>query len=77
LIGIAFWKAGKLAAPNQTIEVDQPCLVMVGEKKVCMSNPKNEALRVNVRFDGGSPITFDLPGGAMAGSTVVKEFGNP
>jgi hypothetical protein len=74
LTGVAFWQPGKLEA-GPTIEADQPCLVLVGEKRVSVSTPKNQPLTVNISFDGGSPITFDLPGGAMAGSTVSKEFG--
>jgi len=47
---------------------------MVGRTKVCVSNPKNEALKVNVALDGGAPIAFDLPGGELGGSTMTKDF---
>ncbi len=74
LLGAAFWKAGKLIAGDRTVEVDQPCLVMISPMRVCVSNPRNTEMRVNVTLDDGAPMVFDLPGGEMAGSTVVKEF---
>ena len=54
--------------------------------RVSVANPVNEPMRVKVtigwRVSGenathtaeGTTITFELPGGAMAGSTVVREF---
>jgi hypothetical protein len=54
--------------------------------RVSVANPVNEALRVKVTIGrkvigenaahtaAGTAITFDLPGGEMAGSTVVREF---
>lgn len=90
LVGVVFWSAGRLESGRQTISADQPCLLMVQERgkrlRVGVANPKNEALRLKVTIGrkltgenathtaAGTTITFDLPGGAMAGSTVVREF---
>ncbi len=75
LLGVAFWKAGKLTAGDHSVSVDQPCLMMVGKSSLCVSNPKNQATRVNVSIDEGAPIVFELPD-AEKGGTVQKVFGN-
>ena len=78
LLGVAFWKAGKLDSSGaKTVEADQPCLVMVQQltdaMRVSVSNPRNQAMHVNITIDGKT-IPFDLPGDLMAGSTVTQEI---
>ena len=73
LTAIAFWKAGKVGS----VEVDQPCLLLVrrdkGKTLVSVSNPENRPLTVNVRIDGQQTIV-KLPDGPMAGSSVTQEL---
>jgi hypothetical protein len=71
LLGIAFWKEGKLETDASAVEVDQPCLVLVRDKQVSVSNPRNQPLTVHLIIDGEA-MTFDLPGGADAGSTATR-----
>ena len=78
LLGVAFWKAGKLDSTGaKTIEADQPCLVMVQQladaMRVSVSNPRNQAMHVNITIDG-KKIPFHLPGDLMAGTTVTQEI---
>jgi chondroitin AC lyase len=90
LIGVVFWSAGRIGNGRQSFSVDQPCLLMVQERgkrlRVSVANPLNEPAHVKVtvgrRVTGenaahtaaGTALTFDLPGGPAAGSTVVREF---
>ena len=90
LIGIVFWSAGRVESGRQTISVDQPCLLLIEERgkrlRVSVANPVNEPARVKVtvgrrvtgenaaRAAAGTALTFDLPGGPAAGSTVIREF---
>jgi chondroitin AC lyase len=90
LVGVVFWSAGRLESGRQTVGVDQPCLLMAQGRgrrlRVSVANPLNEPVRVRVmigrkvagenavRTVAGTIITFDLPGGPAAGSTVVREF---
>jgi len=71
-----FWNAGRLESGKLTLAVDQPCVLMLreidGKRQMSVANPRNEALRVNVTI-GSSRVTIDLPGGAMAGSSVVRQ----
>jgi chondroitin AC lyase len=73
LLGIALWKAGKLEAEGRTIEADQPCLLLLHDKNVSISNPRNGALTVHAKIDGKA-MTVNLPGGPEAGSTVTQEM---
>jgi chondroitin AC lyase len=86
LVGAVFWKPGAIDGLNfGRIEVDQPCLFLLrkvmtprGDRdldvsiKLSISNPKNQALNVNVRI-GERRLKFELPGGLMAGSTVTQD----
>lgn len=78
------------AGRGWTVAVDRPCLLLMREMRggveIAVSNPENEALTVNVVVDrpldgvatingnGKSRVTFSLPGGEMAGSSVVRRF---
>jgi chondroitin AC lyase len=93
VLGAAFFEAGSLETDaGFRLEVDRPCLVLVREMKpalqVALSNPRNEALTVQVRINrrlegegvlpsedpGESRIVFELPGGVRAGRSVVRTF---
>ncbi|HEV7298594.1 MAG TPA: polysaccharide lyase family 8 super-sandwich domain-containing protein [Tepidisphaeraceae bacterium] len=72
----AFWKAGRFAVGGRTVEVDQPCLVLIekqeqGGDSISVSNPRNTELTVTVTIDG-TPHRFELPDGPMAGSSVTR-----
>lgn len=72
------------------LKVDVPCLVMVRETadgaQITVSNPQNEPLSVHLEIDrklsgdgaktggNGTTFRFELPGGLMAGSSVVRVF---
>ena len=90
LVGVVFWSAGRVESGRQTVSVDQPCLLMAQRRgrrlRVSVANPLNEPARVKVTVGrkvtgeraaqtaSGKTVTFDLPGGPAAGSTVVREF---
>ena len=73
-----------------TFSTDAPCLLLIqelaGKFRVSASNPVNRALKftvtVNRKLRGenasatkqGTSIGFDLPGDALAGSTIVREL---
>jgi chondroitin AC lyase len=81
------------AGRGWTVAVDKPCLLLMREIKgrveIAVSNPENAALVVNVTTDravrgegavssgGSSRVTFNLPAGDHAGSSVVKTFDAP
>ena len=74
----------------QSVSVDHPCLLTLQERgrrmRLSVSNPLNQELRVNVTIgrslkgggggakSRGSTIVVDLPGGPLAGSSVVREL---
>ena len=86
----AFYVPGEVKTDGETIRVDRPCLLLWRKTKtgavLAVSNPDNEAAHVRVRVSermrgaGGTPdgagsvIEVDLPGGAAAGSSVVREL---
>jgi chondroitin AC lyase len=72
--GVIFREPGEAGG----VKVDQPCIVLVNARdgKIAIANPKNQPLTVNVTLT--KPITreltFDLPAGPMAGSSVVQRL---
>jgi chondroitin AC lyase len=88
----AFYRPGLAdAGRDWIVAVDRPCLLLMrevdGGVEIAVANPNNEALTVNVTTDrplagaartgGISRIAFDLPGGDMAGSSMVRRFSLP
>jgi chondroitin AC lyase len=90
VVEAVFYAAGTFTcADGMIITVDQPCIVLVrkllNQFKVCVANPKNAALAVNVdinrhltgsgsTWDAGTRFTripFSLPSGWDAGRSVV------
>jgi chondroitin AC lyase len=67
IIMAVFRAPGEIAG----VRVDQPCLVMMRGESVCVSNPRNHPLVVNVTI-GDRSLRFDLPSGPLAGSTISK-----
>jgi chondroitin AC lyase len=79
------------AGRGWTVSVDRPCLLLMrladGKIEITLSNPENRPLTVNVvtdrplsgvdvvRTGDTSRVAFQLPGGDMAGSSVVRSFG--
>ncbi len=66
-IACVFAKAGSVN--SLSIDVDQPCLVLIHDGKLAVANPENKALTVNIHVRDRS-YQIDLPDGAMAGSSV-------
>jgi len=78
------------AGRGWVVSVDRPCLLLMREGsdgvEIAVSNPENKPLDVNVvtdralagegvsRAGGVSRVTFHLPDGDMAGSSVVRRF---
>lgn len=84
--GVAFYAAGSVQLHSDlTVQVDQPCIVLVDESgadtQVTVANPKNQSLTVNVTLDyvsqADETLTFGLPGGNDAGSSVTLVAGVP
>jgi chondroitin AC lyase len=73
LLAAAFWKVGTLDAGDLKIEVDQPCMVLARNQQITVSNPRNQPLVVNLKVNGIA-LTFNLPAGAMAGSSITQEL---
>lgn len=89
----AFYKPGSLELRDWTMRVDKPCLMLIrdndGDVEIAVSNPENAPLDVTVSTnvplkgvgttvsDGATRMVFSLPGGDMAGSSVVRHFTLP
>jgi chondroitin AC lyase len=85
-----FHAAGAVAAGGFHVRVDAPCLLMVhrtpGAVSLCVANPLNAAAVVTVwtdlpiagdgvvARDGGWAVRVALPGGDLAGQSVVRTF---
>ena len=76
ITGAAFYAPGSLAiTSNFSMAVNHPCLVLLTEHTICLSNPKNEPLTVAVSFTSDNQvktILIDLPGGFEAGKSITK-----
>ncbi len=68
-LAAVFWKAGKAG----NVEVDRPCVVLVREGKVNVSDPTEKVERVNVKVDGVA-YPVELPKGERAGETVSEKL---
>jgi chondroitin AC lyase len=77
-LAVAFWKAGKISGGGHTIEVNQPCLVLVrndgAAAKLAVADPTQEVSAVIVTLDG-TATEIKLPQGDHAGASaaVVKK----
>ena len=73
LAEIAFRAAGILETPIGKVTADHSCLLLVrqvaGGWKVTASNPENSPLTLHVEVKG-KPVSIELPGGNLAGSSV-------
>jgi len=71
LLMAIFWQPGKIG----TIEVDQPCMLMLDKKtqRMTLCNPENKPLSMKVRMNGKAR-TVDMPGdGSSATMTLDQE----
>ena len=68
-VACAFAEKGTVDADGQTISVDQPCLLLIHNGKLTVSNPENKPLTVNVRINDKT-FRVDLPDGPAAGSSI-------
>jgi Polysaccharide lyase family 8, C-terminal beta-sandwich domain/Polysaccharide lyase family 8, super-sandwich domain len=73
LLAAAFWKVGTLNAGDLKIKVDQPCMVLACNQQITVFNPCNQPLVVNLKVNGIA-LTFNLPAGVMAGSSITQEL---
>jgi chondroitin AC lyase len=67
-IACVFAEAGTLATGKTNIAVDQPCLLLLRDRKLTLANPNNAPLVVNVRVNN-HPVHVELPDGDAAGSS--------
>lgn len=77
--GIVFYNSGSVTLrEGMTVRVNAPCILLVGPNSISASNPKNQALKLEVvlSISGQKEQVkiFNLPGGDLAGSSVSKEF---
>jgi len=63
------------------ISVDKPCMVIINENgnapSISVSNPLSEAANITVGVNtatNSASVSFDLPGGGMAGSSMTKNI---
>lgn len=75
ITGMAFYEPGICdIAPGLAVTVDHPCLVLLCDKTLSVSNPENEPLTVAVTLTSKRRTQthrIALPGGFEAGSTVT------
>jgi len=76
LAEIAFREPGSLSTPLGEVKADHSCLLLVEQIangwKVTASDPENQPLILNVAVQV-KQITIQLPGGLLAGSSVITE----
>ena len=68
---IAFWTPGEIKHSGRSIAVDRPCLLMLRDQTLTISNPQNQPATVNAQVDGRT-ITINLPAGPSAGSSASQ-----
>jgi chondroitin AC lyase len=76
LVEAAFRTSASLRTPLGQIQVDHSCLLLVRHSargwRITASDPENEALTLNVTFNG-KRIILQLPAGNFAGSSVTGD----
>lgn len=78
ITGAVFYEPGTLEITRElTLSVNHPCIVILRDNTLTVSNPKNEALTVAVTLTKGDEVethVFELPDGLDAGKSVTQEL---
>jgi chondroitin AC lyase len=64
-----FWSAGKIELNGKSIQVDQPCAVLMVDQQITIADPTEKLESLKITFDGTSR-TIELPKGGQAGSSL-------
>src|SRR5439155_19666000 len=53
LLAIAFWQPGRVKFDgDHSLEVDRPCMLLLRDRKIAISNPQNQPGTIKITLDG-------------------------
>ena len=78
ITGAVFYEPGELEVTREiTLAVNHPCILLLQDNTLTISNPENEALTVSVTLTRGDTVetfVFELPEGLESGASVTQEI---